>query len=275
MGGQCVVAPYVSLWRLVPAGERAFLDQEQTANAIKQEEEEPVEEKTMTILEHLEELRQRLVIMVIALILGTVVSVIIVQWAFEFLLRPAPPGFVPVYTEVTEMFTTYLKVALFSGVILSMPVIVYQVAGYIAPGLTKRERRYLLALVPGVFFAFLCGVSFGYFVVVPFAVRYLLGADFLTNVAQPMIRISNYIEFIVNLLLAIGLSFQLPIVVFFLSKVGIVNTKRLSSWRKYAILAAAVVAAIITPTPDPGTQMLVAVPLYFLYEVGILLSRVA
>lgn len=251
------------------------MDHEQALSAIKQEDEGPVEEKTMTILEHLEELRRRLVVIVVALILGTIVSVIVVQWEFDFLKGPAPEGFKPVSLEVTEMFTTYLQVALFSGVILAMPVIIFQVAGFIAPGLTKREKRYMLALVPGVFFAFLCGIAFGYLAVVPFAVRYLLGADFLTNIATPTIRISNYIEFVVTLLLAIGLSFQLPIVVFFLSKVGIVNTKRLTSYRKYAILAAAVLAAVITPTPDPGTQMLVAVPLYFLYEVGILLSRVA
>lgn len=251
------------------------LDYEQSMNTTRQEDEEQGEEPTMTILEHLEELRHRLVIMVLALAVCTIASIVIVQWAFDILLRPAPVGFKPVYTEVTEMFTTYLKVAVFSGVVLSMPVIVYQLAAFVSPGLTKREKRYLLALVPGIFFAFLCGISFGYFVVVPFAIRYLLGADFLTTVAAPMIRISNYIEFEVNLLLAIGLSFELPIVVFFLSKVGIVNTRRLSSYRKYAILAAAVVAAIITPTPDPGTQMLVAVPLYFLYEIGILLSRLA
>ncbi|MHB1131144.1 MAG: twin-arginine translocase subunit TatC [Chloroflexota bacterium] len=251
------------------------MEYEQTAGPQNQVEQEKKEEETMTILEHLEELRHRLIIVVLALVIATVASVFVVRFAFDLLMVPAPEDFKPVFTEVTEMFTTYLKVALFSGVVLAMPIIVYQVGAFISPGLTKRERRYLIALVPGVFAAFLCGIAFGFFVVVPFAVNYLLGTDIFVSVAEPMIRISNYMEFVVNLLLAIGLAFELPIVIFFLSKVGIVNTKRLSSYRKYAILGAVLLAAVITPTPDPGTQMLVAVPLYFLYEIGILLSRVA
>ncbi|MHB1005148.1 MAG: twin-arginine translocase subunit TatC [Chloroflexota bacterium] len=239
---------------------------------------EPEEEKNMTILEHLEELRKRLIVMLIAVALATIASVVVANWAFDLLMWPARsnlPEFRPVYTEVTEMFSTYLKVALFTGIIMSTPVLVYEIAAFIAPGLTDRERRYLIFLIPGVFVALICGLVFGYLIVVPFAVRYLLGTDIFISVASPMIKISNYIEFVVNLLLAIGAAFELPIVVFFLTKVGIVNTRRLSSYRKYALLGAAVAAAIITPTPDPGTQMLVAVPLYILYEVGILLSRIA
>ncbi|MDA8218223.1 MAG: twin-arginine translocase subunit TatC, partial [Dehalococcoidales bacterium] len=106
-------------------------------------------------------------------------------------------------------------------------------------------------------------------------VRYLLSSEFLIKIAQPTIKISSYISFVVNLLLAMGVSFELPVVIYFLTKIGLVNTKKLVSYRKYAILVAAIAAAIITPTPDPGTQMLVAVPLYFLYEVGVLLSRIA
>lgn len=249
-----------------------------TVSTDRSDEEENGEEKNMTILEHLEELRQRLIVVLLAVALATVASIAIANWAFDILMAPARasmPDFKPVYTEVTEMLTTYIKVAVFTGIVLAMPVIVYEVAAFVAPGLTKKEKRYLLMLIPGVFLALTCGLIFGYLVVVPFAVRYLLSADFFIQVAEPMIKISNYIEFVTNLLLAIGLSFELPIVVFFLSKIGIVNTARLTRYRKYAILAVAVAAAIITPTPDPGTQVLIAVPLYFLYELGILLSRLA
>jgi len=240
-----------------------------------QDQEPPVEEKEMTILEHLEELRSRLIVMVLAIAVATVVSVLVVNRVFAIMMGPMPAGIKPVFTEPTEAFTTYLKVALFTGIVLAMPVIIYEVGAFIAPGLTRKEKRTVLALVPGVFFAFICGLVFGYYVVVPFAVKYLLSAPFLTEFADPMIKISSYIEFIVGLLLAIGVSFELPIVIFFLSRIHLVTTKRLTKYRKYALLIAAVAAAIITPTPDPGTQMLVAVPLYFLYEIGILLSRIA
>jgi sec-independent protein translocase protein TatC len=246
-----------------------------TAGDEKQPEELTEAEKNMTILEHLEELRSRLIIILIAVALATIASFFVARWAFDLLMGPAPDGFKPVAIRVMENFSTYIKVALFSGIIMALPVIVYQVAAFVSPGLTKDEKRWLYLLIPGVFLAFTAGITFGYFVVVPFALNYLLGSDFLIDIAEPMITVSDYIEFVVNLLLAMGFSFQLPIIVFFLSKIGIVNTRRLISYRKYAFVSAAVLAAIITPTPDPGTQVLVAVPLYVLFELGILLSRLA
>ncbi len=236
------------------------------------------DEKNMTILEHLEELRNRLIVVLVAVAVATVIAVLFAGSVFQILegpARSAKPDLTFIYTAPMEMLSTYLKVALFTGIVLATPVIVYEVAAFVAPGLTRQEKRYLLMLMPGVFFALICGLVFAYFVVVPTALRYLLAAEFLAPYADPFIKISDYLEFVTNLLLAIGFSFELPIVVFFLSKIGIVNTKRLSKYRKYAILVAAVVAAVITPTPDPATQMLVAVPLYFLYEIGVLLSRVA
>lgn len=251
--------------------ERSFSSR--TEDETRQDEE--IEDEGMTILEHLEELRRRLIWILVAVAVGTVVSLVTVTQAFEFLLGPAPDNFKPVYTGMTEMFSTYVKVALFTGVILAMPVIVYHVAAFVAPGLTKQEKRYLMMLIPGVFVAFIIGIAFSYYIVTPFATRYLLTTDIFTGIADPMIRVSDYIEFVVNLLLAIGVSFELPIVVFFLAKIGIVNTEKLSRYRKYALLLAVTAAAIITPTPDPGTQMLVAIPIYFLYELGVLLSRIA
>ncbi len=232
-------------------------------------------EKDMTITEHFEELRTRLIIVMVAIILATLASFFVTQWVFQVLVLPAPGNFKPVAIRVMENFTTFIKVALFSGIVMAMPVIVYQVVAFVSPGLTRRERRWLYMLIPGVFASFVAGVVFSYFVVVPFALRYLLGADFLIDIAMPMITVSDYISFVVNLLLAMGLAFQLPIVVFFLSKVGIVNVRKLTQFRKYAILVAAIAAAIITPTPDPVTQILVAVPIYVLYELGVLLSRLA
>lgn len=238
-------------------------------------EEPEGEERNMTILEHLEELRKRLIVILIAVAVATIASVFVARIVFDLLMMPAPEGFKPVAIRVMENFSTYLKVALFSGIVMAMPVIVHQIASFVAPGLTRQEKKWLMLLIPGVFVAFVAGLTFGYFVVVPFALNYLLGSEFLIDIAEPMITVSDYIEFVVNLLLAMGLAFELPIVVFFLSKIGIVNTQRLISFRKYAFVGAAVMAAVITPTPDPGTQVLVAVPLYVLFEIGVLLSRLA
>lgn len=233
------------------------------------------EEKNLTILEHLEELRHRLIIIVAAVVVATLASIVIVRGTFDILLAPVPGNVELIYTEPMEMFGTYLKVALFTGLVLAMPVIVYQVAAFVVPGLTDKERRYLLMLLPGIFLMFIVGVVFSYLVVLPFATRYLLTTEFLTDIATPYIKISNYVGFAVNLLLAIGASFQLPVIIYFLARIGVVNAAQLARYRKYAILGAAVMGAIITPTPDPGTQVLVAVPLYFLFEIGILLARLA
>jgi sec-independent protein translocase protein TatC len=194
------------------------------------------EEQGMTILEHLDELRKRLIWIVVSVAVMTIISIVIVSNSFDILLRPKPANVEVIYIGVTEMFTTYMKVALFTGIVLAMPIIVYQLGAFVMPGMTSREKRYLYMLVPGVFGAFIVGVVFAYFIVVPFAIRYLLTTEFLTNIALPMIRISDYIEFVVNLLLAIGLAFELPIVVFFLTRIGLVSTQKLVRYRKYAIL---------------------------------------
>jgi len=230
------------------------------------------DEARMSVIEHLEELRQRLIKATTALAITTIFSVLFAKRILQALIVPLG-GNLPQAVRPTETFVIFMKVALMSGLALAMPVIVYQFIRFIVPGLTKQERRYLYIIVPGATILFIAGILFAYFLMIPFAVRYLYG--FLGDVVRQDWTIDYYISFVVTFLVAIGLIFQTPLVVFILAKLGVISQKTLARNRKYAIVAAFVIAAIITPTPDPFNQTLVAAPLIILYEVGVLLARFA
>lgn len=231
---------------------------------------EESEAKKLTIIEHLEEVRSRLIISVIALLIATTFSFIFTGKLLEILLIPSG-GIKPVFLKPTEMFITYFKVALIAGVGLAMPVIVYQLIRFIVPGLKAEEKRYLFFVVPGATFLFLLGVTFGFIVLLPFALKYLL--TFGGDIASAFISISEYTSFVVTLLLWMGLAFETPMIIVFMAKLHVVTQKQLRSYWKFALVGAFIIAAIITPTPDPFNQTLVAVPLYLLYEVGVLFAR--
>jgi len=154
-----------------------------------------------------------------------------------------------------------------------MPVIIYQLVLFMLPALKPHERRYLYIIVPGATISFVVGLAFAYFALLPFAVRYLLA--FGGDIARAQWTIGEYIGFVTTILLWMGVAFETPLVIFFLAKVGIITPAMLSHYRRYAILAIAVVAAVITPTPDPFNMMIVMVPLFLLYEAGVLLARLA
>lgn len=232
---------------------------------------EETEGKKLTIIEHLEEFRTRLVISAIALVVATGFSLIFTGRFMEFLLVPSG-GIKPVFLKPTEMFITYFKVALIGGAALAMPVIVYQLIRFIVPGLKPNEKRYLYMVVPATTLLFILGLAFAYWVLLPFALRYLL--TFGGDIASAMISIGEYISFVTTLMLWMGLAFELPIVIVFLAKLRVVSYKQLRGYWKYALVGAFLVAAVITPTPDPFNQTLVAVPLYLLYEVGVLFARI-
>jgi sec-independent protein translocase protein TatC len=231
-----------------------------------------VNDTRMTLIEHLEELRQRLIKAIIALVVTTLFSLVFTRQLLLALIAPLG-GVLPQAVRPTETFVTYMKVALMAGIALAMPVIIYQFIRFVVPGLTRRERRYLYILVPGATLLFLIGMAFCYFFMLPFAISYLHG--FLSDVIRQDWTIDYYISFVTTFLLATGLVFETPLVVFFLAKLGVVTPATLKRNRKYAIVIAFVIAAVITPTPDPFNQTLVAGPLIILYEVGILLSRFA
>ena len=226
----------------------------------------------MTIVEHLEELRDRLIKSVIALTVTTLLSFVFAKRFLEILIAPMGET-PPVSASPTTNIVVFTKVALISGVALAMPVLVYQLISFIAPGLTRQEKRYLYLVLPGATISFVIGAAFAYFVMVPTAIPFLKG--FLRDIIEPNWFIDRYVSFITSLLFWVGLSFETPLLIFFLAKLGIVTSASLSQYRKYAILVVAVIAAVITPTPDPFNMMLVMVPLILLYEIGILLSKLA
>jgi len=230
------------------------------------------EDKQMTIIEHLEELRGRLIKSVIALAITTLLSFAFTKQFLEVLIAPMGST-LPVSASPTTTIVVFTKVALISGLALAMPVLVYQLIRFIAPGLTPQEKRYLYLILPGATFSFIMGAAFAYFVMLPTAIPFLKG--FLSDIVEPNWFIDRYISFVTSLLFWVGLSFETPLVIFFLAKLGIITSATLSRYRKYAILVVAVIAAVITPTPDPFNMILVMAPLILLYEIGILLARLA
>jgi len=229
------------------------------------------DERQMTIIEHLEELRGRIIKCLIALAITTVLSFSFTSRIISVLIAPA--GIKPVFLRPTEMFVTYFRVALLAGVILAMPVIVYQVVQFVSPGLTSSERTYMRIIVPGATLSFVFGVMFAYFAMLPFALRYLL--SFGSNLAEAKWAISEYISFVTMLLFWAGIVFEIPLMIFFLARLGIVTPSFLTKNRKFAVLIIAIVAAVITPTPDPFNMGVVMLPLLLMYEVGIMLAKLA
>jgi len=230
------------------------------------------EERQASIIEHLEELRDRLIRSVIALTVTTVFSFVFAKRFLQLLVVPMG-GTSPVSSSPTTNIVVFTKVSLISGVALAMPVLVYQLVSFVAPGLTRQEKRYLYFILPGATLSFVVGVAFAYFVMLPTAIPFLKG--FLGDIIQPNWFVDKYVSFVTSLLLWVGLSFETPLLIFFLAKLGIVTPAALSSNRKYAILIIAILSAVITPTPDPFNMILVMVPLIALYEIGILLAKLA
>ena len=229
----------------------------------------------MTLGEHLSELRRRLLIAALSVLFFAIVGFIFIDPIITFLRQPAPQNIQLYQFSPTEGLFTYMRVALIVGVAGAMPMLVYQIGAYVLPGLTRRERRYLYMLVPTSSLAFLVGMAFCYFVVLRFALAFLIGTEaFVANQVESVISVRFYINFVSRMMLALGIVFQTPIFIYFLSAIGLVDTKRLSRWRPFVVVICAIVAAVITPTPDPFNQALVAIPMYLLYEVGILLSRI-
>ena len=233
--------------------------------------------RELSITEHLRELRRRVLVCVVAILAGSVAAFAFYKQIIEFLSRPAydldtGSGLDLVFIEVTELLTTAVKVSFVAGFVLALPVILHQVVMFVAPGLTGRERRYLYLFMPAALVAFAAGVAFAYYVLTPPALKFLLG---FSDVATPLIRISNFVNLMVRLLFWMGVAFETPLIMYMLASLGIVSAQRLARFRRYWVVIAFILAAIITPTFDPVNQALVAGPLLVLYELGVLLARLA
>lgn len=222
----------------------------------------------LSILQHLNELRVRLTWAAGALLVGTVISFVFAEDILLFLLEPY--GGQLQTLRPTEGIETFFKVALVSGFILAMPVILYQFWLFISPGLTRRERRYVVVFIPATLGMFVLGILFAWYVLVPAAVNFL--STFMPEIFLTEWTSSEYIGFILAMLFWLGLSFQMPIIVYVLSRVGLVNGPTLRRQWRIAIVAIAVLAAAITPSIDPVTMMLTMAPLLLLYFLSIVLA---
>ena len=231
--------------------------------------------REMSFFDHLEELRWRIIKAVIALILASVAcaffSDFLVQDALLGPLRAAHLK-VQVLTPYGIMLL-YMEVILFAGLIVSMPVILFQIWRFVAPGLMPNERQYVWWIVFFTSFCFLAGVAFGYFVLVPTALTFFAG--FGTQNIDLNIAADRYTSFILSLIVGAGLVFELPMISFFLSKLGILTPAFMRHYRRHAIVVILIIAAVVTPTPDIVTQSLLAAPMFVLYEISIIVSKFA
>jgi len=228
----------------------------------------------LTLAGHLEELRLRLGIALAALLIGVGISASRVEWIVQWLRRPAGEWLPPfAYFSPVEPLLAYVRVAVLGGLALAMPVILLEVWGFVRPALTLRERSMGLAFIGWGSVQFLAGAAFAYYGLLPLSLRVLLGIgrDFL----EPVLSIDRYLAFVTALVFWCGLVFELPVVLWVLARVGIVTPAWLIQQRPYAALVLVILAAVVTPTTDPISLLLMAGPLVLLYELSILIARLA
>ncbi len=234
-----------------------------------------MDDKKNSFLSHLEELRKRLIICAIAVGIGFLSSYGFSKQIFAFLINPLvtvlPKDDKLIFTALPEAFYTYIKVSLITGVLLASPVIFYQIWKFIAPGLYKNEKKYIIPFVIAASFFFGLGASFAYFVVFPYAFSFFI--SFSSGSIKALPSIKEYLTFSTKLLLAFGAVFELPVITFFLSRMGILNAAILRKQRKYAILIIFLASAILTP-PDVFTQILMSGPMILLYELSIFIAHI-
>jgi sec-independent protein translocase protein TatC len=224
----------------------------------------------MTLLEHLDELRKRIFNSVIAVVIAFLVCWYFSPQIFAWLERPImdalPEGEQLAFTDLAEPFMLYIKVALLAAVFVASPFLLTQVWLFIRPGLYSRERRMALPFIVFTSLFFMAGGYFGYRIAFPMVVRFLLGVG--ENFRQ-VVTIRAYFSMLTKILLGLGLVFEMPMLIFFFARLGLVTARKLLKWFRWAVLAIFVVAAIITPTPDVATQTVFAVPMILLYLLGV------
>ena len=225
--------------------------------------------------EHLEELRKRLIICLLAVACGFSASYYFADKIFRFLSAPLykelPQGSSFIFTGLTDAFFTYIKLSFFTGICIAIPVILHQTWRFVAPGLYESEKRYAGPFIALGTAFFVTGVLFGYYIVFPVAFKFFV--SYSTDSIKIMPSIKEYLSFSCAFLLAFGAIFEIPIILFFLVRIGIVSETVLRKNRKYAFLLAFVTAAILTPTPDVVNQVLMAVPIILLYELSLIMMK--
>lgn len=218
---------------------------------------------SMSLIDHLGELRGRIIVALVAMIIGTVVSYYYVDDIIQILIAPAGKLY---YTKPTEAFFTYMKISIVSGLIVSSPVWFYQIWAFIIPALSKGEKKVTFLIVPSAISLFIIGVLFSYYLVLPTAIEFFIG--FGTDGLQPLFSIGQYIDFVVGFIIPFGITFELPLIIVALGALGILSSQRVRSFRKIFILLAFIVGGAISPTPDMLSQTMIAGPMVLLYEIS-------
>jgi sec-independent protein translocase protein TatC len=250
-------------------------------------------DKELSLVQHLVEFRNRLMVASLAVLVTTVFAFIFSVDIIKLLLIPVNCSFIhidasrlpfitPDYActanrahlialSPTENFTTFMRVSLFSGIALAMPVILYEIYAYIDPALYPNERRFVRLSGLPILGLFVLGMAFCYFILLPNAIKFLI--SFGSDVIENQLRASDYISFVTTFILGVGVVFEVPVVIYTLVRVGVVQRSWLAKQRRYVFLGSFILGAILTPTPDPFNQTLVAVPIYLLWELGLFLAR--
>ena len=228
-------------------------------------------DKELSLVQHLSEFRDRLMVASIAIVITTAISFLFTTDIIKLLLVPAGVTRLLALSP-TENFTTYFRVALFSGFALAMPVILYEIYAYIDPALHRNERRFALTLGPFVLLLFIGGMLFCYLILLPNALKFLI--NFGSEVIDNQLRASEYLSFVTLFIVGMGVVFETPVLIYALIRLGVVQRTWLTSKRRYVFVGVFLIAAVVTPTPDPFNQTIVAIPMYLLFELGLLLARV-
>ena len=227
-------------------------------------------DKELSLVQHLKEFRDRLMVASIAVVVTTGISFLFATDIIRILLVPAGVDHL-IALSPTENFTTYMRVALFTGIALSMPVILYEIYAYIDPALHPNERRFALTAGPFVLLLFVVGMLFCYYGLLPSSLKFLV--NFGSPVIENQLRASEYLSFVTTFILGMGVVFEVPVLIFALVRVHVLNRAWLAKQRRYVVVIVLIIGAIITPTPDPFNQLLVSVPMYLLFELGLFLAR--
>ena len=241
------------------------------------EEEQEPEQGEMTFLEHLEELRWRLIKSILGIVAGSIICGIFADYLMNnFLLAPAlrtNPPMILINLKPYGQMLLYMKVVLSCGLIISIPYTLYQFWKFFEPGLMPKERRYVSLAVFFSSFCFLTGIAFAYYVMLPTALGFFV--SFGTTAISNNISVEEYFGFIISIMLAAGFIFELPVISFLLSKLGILKPSFMRKYRKHAIVLILLIAGILTPSPDITSQLLLGVPFLLLYEISIIISKMA
>ena len=232
------------------------------------DDEEEEEEEGMSLVEHLEELRERLIKSLIAVSIGSAICYFFIEEIMHYITLPAGKLY---YMYPAEAFFTYLKVSIFAGFLLTMPYVFYQIWKFVLPALTLQERTIIGLVVPASVVLFMTGLAFSFFLIMPLALKFFLG--FGSQELQPMLSLNRYFDFAIAFILPFGLVFELPLALIVMANLGIIGSDYLKKKRRMVIFMSFVVGAVISPTPDMFTQSMIAIPMILLYEISLFIVR--